>query len=192
MNDEVQRLLDAGLAVMRRHGTDRSPSVAEIVAAAGLSNDAFYRAFPSKDELILAVLDAGAGRTRTYLSHQMGKHDDPADQIRAWVTGLMAQAGKQPVADETRAVLWNAHRISDDTRRRAGAREVLGQLLEAPLRRLGSPDPERDAVLVAAGCMARLEDFLWDRRRPARADVDHIVEFVLASVAGRKQSGRSA
>jgi len=61
MNDEVQRLLDAGLVAMRRHGTVRSPSVAEIVAEAGLSNDAFYRVFASKDELVLAVLDAGAG-----------------------------------------------------------------------------------------------------------------------------------
>jgi len=37
--------------------------------------------------------------------------------------------------------------------------------------------------------MTRLEDFLWSRRRPARADVDHVVEFVLASVAGRKGTG---
>ena len=48
---EVRRLLDAGLEVMRRCGTTSRPRVADIVAAAGLSNDAFYRHFPSKDAL---------------------------------------------------------------------------------------------------------------------------------------------
>jgi len=87
---------------------------------------------------------------RTYLAHLMAKHDDPAQQLRAWATGLMAQASDPTVADETRAVLWNAQRISDDTRRRASAREILGQLLEEPLAGLGSPDPTRDALLIAS------------------------------------------
>src|SRR2546428_1608 len=45
---EVRRLLDAGLDVMRACGTASRPRVSDIVAAAGLSNDAFYRHFASK------------------------------------------------------------------------------------------------------------------------------------------------
>ena len=53
--EEVRRLLDAALAVMRAGGPDARARVADIVAAAGLSNDAFYRHFPSKDALVAAA-----------------------------------------------------------------------------------------------------------------------------------------
>ena len=50
---EVRRLLDAGFEVMRRTG-NVNPRVSEIVRDAGLSNQAFYRHFASKDELLVA------------------------------------------------------------------------------------------------------------------------------------------
>jgi hypothetical protein len=54
--EEVQRLLDAGLALMVE-GQD-APRVADIVRRSGLSNQAFYRHFASKDELIVAVVES--------------------------------------------------------------------------------------------------------------------------------------
>ena len=65
--DEAQRLMDAGLAVMERNGTTRRPTVSEIVREAGLSNQAFYRHFASKDDLVAAIVDAGARRLVGYL-----------------------------------------------------------------------------------------------------------------------------
>ena len=53
---EVRRLLDAALTVMRERGTTSRPRVADIVGAAGLSNDAFYRHFSSKDALVTAKM----------------------------------------------------------------------------------------------------------------------------------------
>src|SRR6476620_1080023 len=70
---EVRRLLDAGREVMRRNGTSGRARVADIVAAAGLSNEAFYRHFASKDALVAAILDDGALRLRSYLEHQIAK-----------------------------------------------------------------------------------------------------------------------
>src|SRR5215813_1575546 len=90
--DEVRRLLDAGLDVMRRCGTTSHPRVADIVAAAGLSNDAFYRYFPSKDALVGALLDDGANRLQGYLAHQMEKERTPEAQVRRWVEGVLSQA----------------------------------------------------------------------------------------------------
>jgi hypothetical protein len=51
---EVRRLLDAALEVMRRRGTASHSRVADVVRAAGLSNEDFYRHFPSKDALVTA------------------------------------------------------------------------------------------------------------------------------------------
>src|SRR5215207_1192033 len=105
---EVRRLLDAGLAVMRRCGTTSRPRVSDVVAAAGLSNDAFYRHFPSKDALVAAILEDGAERLRSYLAHQMAKEALPEGKVRRWVQGVLAQAADPDIAASTRAVLRNA------------------------------------------------------------------------------------
>src|SRR2546426_5260521 len=70
---EVRRLLDAGLDVMRTCGTASRPRVSDIVAAAGLSNDAFYRHFASKDALVAAILEDGAERLTGDLTHPLAK-----------------------------------------------------------------------------------------------------------------------
>ncbi len=111
--NEVRRLLDAGLDVMRRCGTTSSPRVSDIVAAAGLSNDAFYRHFASKDALVAAIIEDGAARLASYLHHQMAKTSTPEMSVRRWVEGVMSQAADDDIAATTRAVLWNGGRISD-------------------------------------------------------------------------------
>ena len=89
---EVRRLLDAALEVMGRCGTSSRPRVADIVAAAGLSNEAFYRHFRSKDALVTAILEDGGERLRSYLAHQLAKEPTPEAQVRRWVEGVLAQA----------------------------------------------------------------------------------------------------
>src|SRR4051794_29513958 len=86
---EVRRLLDAALDLMREAGTASSPRVADIVAAAGLSNDAFYRHFPSKEALVAALIEDGAARLQSYLAHQMTKESTPEGKVRRWVQGVM-------------------------------------------------------------------------------------------------------
>ena len=50
--DEVERLLDAALQVMRERDT-ANPSVTDILTVSGLSTSAFYRHFPTKDDLLV-------------------------------------------------------------------------------------------------------------------------------------------
>src|SRR5207253_635888 len=103
----------AGLEVMRARGTDGRPRVADIVAAAGLSNDAFYRHFPSKEALVNAIIEDGAERLRGYLAHQMDKAPTPELKVRRWVEGVLAQAADDELASATLAVLWNAGGVGD-------------------------------------------------------------------------------
>jgi AraC-like DNA-binding protein len=58
---EVGRIIDATYRVFERTGTF-DPRVREILSEAGLSTQAFYRHFASKDELLLVVLDDGRHR----------------------------------------------------------------------------------------------------------------------------------
>jgi AcrR family transcriptional regulator len=184
--DEVRRLIDAGMAVIVQSGTTASPRVADIVRAAGLSNDAFYRHFASKEELVSAIVEAGAERLAGYLAHQMTKGVDPADQLRRWIEGIMSQASDPVVAEQTRAVLWNGSRIGDHARRSTDmAYEPLTALIHQQLLALGSTDPARDSAAIGQAVMGRMEDFLWQRTSPESADVEHLVRFCLGAVAGR-------
>ena len=172
-SNEVRRLLDAGREVMGRHGTARKPRVADIVAAAGLSNDAFYRHFSSKDELVAAILEDGTVRLRSYLAHQMGKADGPESKVHRWVEGILSQAMDADIAATTLAVLWNAGGAAAGPGR-SSANAPLATLLVEPFADLGHDDPELDATLAAHAVVGRLADHLWAGTRPTAAEVDHI------------------
>jgi AcrR family transcriptional regulator len=179
--DEVRRLLDAGLEVMARCGTTSRPRVADIVEAAGLSNDAFYRHFRSKDALVAAILDDGAQRLHGYLAHQMAKATTPEDRVRRWVAGVLSQADPG-IAATTLAVLWNGGSAVDGTAAgRHFASAALADLLEGPLTELGSPDPALDASLATHATLGKLADHLWQGATPTDADVDRITRFCLAT-----------
>lgn len=177
---EVRRLLDAGLALMRERGTSSTPRVADIVAAAGLSNEAFYRHFASKDALVTAILEDGAERLRSYLDHQMAKEDTAAGKVRRWVEGVLDQAVDPEIAATTLAVLWNAGGASSGQSAMTGA---LGSLLREPFAELGSRDPDLDARLAAHAVVGSLSWWLESGAAPTPAEVEHAVRFCLGGIS---------
>ncbi len=186
---EVRRLIDAGRAVMRRCGTDSRPRVADIVAEAGLSNEGFYRHFASKDALVAAILDDGTERLLSYLAHQMAKEPTAAGKVRRWVEGVLSQAADEEIAATTLAVLWNAASLGRTlTVPHTSTSARLSTLLREPFAELHSEDPELDAELVAHAVVGRLDDLLWGRRTPSRAETDRLVGFSLAACVA--DSGR--
>lgn len=191
-SDEVQRLLDAGLAVMARSGTSASPRVADIVSEAQVSNDAFYRHFSSKEDLVLAVAEAGAERLVSYVSHQMSKHPDPHRQITTWVSCIMQQAADPSIAEPTRAVLWNAASVSDRSRSdKNDAYADLAEILIEPLTGCGSNDPRRDADAITATVFTLLQRFLRDRVEPSQDDINHLISYCLAAIGADKRTLRN-
>ena len=188
---EVRRLLDAALEVMRQRGTSSRPRVADIVAAAGLSNDAFYRHFPSKDALVAALLEDGAERLARYVAHQMSKEPTPEGKVRRWVESVLAQS-RPEIASASLAVLWNGGSFSDG--RAAGrhpASSLLAPLLHGPFAELGSTSPERDALLVAHAALGVLSDHMWARTTATPAEAEHIVEFALRAITPRRDEAQA-
>lgn len=178
----MRRLLDAALAVMQRYGTTSRPRVADIVTEAGLSNDAFYRHFPSKDALVGALLEDGAERLHGYLEHQMAKERTPEAKVRRWVDGVLAQA-EPAIAATTLAVLFNAGGAEQgQAAGRHFASAPLSTLLQEPLAQLGSREPALDAALLAHAALGRLSDHLWQRTRPAAKERTRITELFLTAV----------
>ncbi|HEX3796848.1 MAG TPA: TetR/AcrR family transcriptional regulator [Acidimicrobiales bacterium] len=181
---EVRRLLDAALELMGQGGTSTRPRVADIVAASGLSNDAFYRHFKSKEDLVAAILEDGAERLRSYLAHQMAKSPTPEDQVRRWVKGVLAQADPD-IAATTLAVLWNGSTAGGGVAAgRHFASTPLASLLSQPFAALGSDAPELHAALAAHATLGMLSDYLWRHEVPTRADIDQITAFCLRPATG--------
>jgi AcrR family transcriptional regulator len=87
---EVERLVRAAFTIIEKTG-GLDPKVSDILAEAGLSNQAFYRHFRSKHELLVAVLDEGIRRLANYLSARMATAAEPSTAIREWVRGMAAQ-----------------------------------------------------------------------------------------------------
>jgi len=177
--DEVRRLLDAALAIMGKHGTTARARVADIVAAAGVSNDTFYRHFSSKDALVVALLEDGTDRLASYVAHQMSKESTSERKVRRWVEGVLSQTSAEAAAT-TLAVLWNGSSIGTGvTAGRHNASVPLAALLHEPFGALGSVDPETDASLVAHATLGKVADHLWARTRPSRTETEHITRFCL-------------
>ncbi len=101
---------------------------------AGLSNQAFYRHFRGKDELLVAILDDGQRQLLTYLERRMAGAEPGAARVRAWVGGVMEQARNPDAAENTRPFAINNARARRPVPRRGGA---LARAPRAPAARRG-------------------------------------------------------
>lgn len=186
--DEVNRLVDATYRVVERTGTF-DPTVREILRESGLSNQAFYRHFRSKDELLVALLDDGRRRMGHYLERRIAAAPDVPGKIRAWVEGVLVQAADPAIAVRTRPFLAHQDRLAElfpDEHRSSG--EALTAPLEAVLRAAYADLPaeedgvERDvaadALTLARLTLACVQDHLRTRTAPSRRETDHLVRFV--------------
>jgi AcrR family transcriptional regulator len=193
---ERELLMQAALVVMREH-PDRSPRVSDIVAGAGLSNNAFYRHFRSKDDLVLAMLDDGRRTMLGYLEHVMAAEPTGVGKVRRWIEGMMAQAVDPDAAAATRTVHVNAARVDGGIGAKGRRAEAdLRALLESALRDTASRDPVRDAYVVFHAVVACMTDFLGRCAVPTPDDVAHLAAFCIgglgADAVAHSEAGRGA
>jgi AcrR family transcriptional regulator len=184
--EEVQRLIDATYAVVRRTG-NVDPRVSDIVREAGSSNQAFYRHFRSKDELLSAILADGRQRLVGYLEHRMAQTESPLGRVRAWIEGVLAQAANAEAAERTRPFAVHGDRLADQfPAEQQASVAALTTLLEAAIAdaaAAGELPPDTDAARGARAVyhltVGQMHRFLIDRTRPPRRDTEHLVGFAL-------------
>lgn len=177
---EVRRLIDAAFSVMRSTG-DIDPQVRDIVKTAGLSNQAFYRHFASKDALLLAVLADGQRQLVDYLRSRVASTGDAEEQLRRWIEGMVAQARNPEAAEATRPFAINGARLADRYPADLAAThaELLGTLAPS-VRALGGSD--QDAAFVCELALNHMNDAIIHRRLPQPEEVQRLVAFCLAGV----------
>jgi AcrR family transcriptional regulator len=189
--DEVGRIIDATYRVFERTGTF-DPRMREILAEAGLSTQAFYRHFASKDELLLVVLDDGRHRLTEHLRRRMDKVEPGLARVQAWIEGVLAQAADTAASARTRPFVMNVfhlmaqypdecHRsitslldLLDDALREADDR---GQLERSP-----SAGDARSIYQLAFGPM---EVHVVLGTKPSPTEVTEIVAFAFRAIGAR-------
>jgi AcrR family transcriptional regulator len=194
--DEVERLLRAGYAVMSRTQSV-SPRVSDIVRESGLSNQAFYRHFRSRDELLLALLASGRQSLVEYVRHGMAKERSPAGQVRRWVEGILAQAADAGAAEATRPFarnrLYLASQFPDEVQRADDElRALVWPALSAGKATGEWPavQPDRDSLALYQLVMGTMQAWLLAEFTPGAADITHIVQFALAGLDRSRRGGR--
>ena len=185
--DEVERIVAATYEVIERTGS-LDPTMRDILRQSGISTQAFYRHFRSKDELLLALLDDGRRRLSSYLGHQMAKADSAEGKLRAWIEGVMAQASDAAAAAKTRPFLANLDRLAEQyPRDQQASVDLLISLVEGALRMQRPAIPPArvrlDANAIYHLAIGTMHQHIRDHTRPTAAEVEQVIEFSLAAVA---------
>jgi AcrR family transcriptional regulator len=185
--DEVQRIVQATYQVIEQTGS-LDPTMRDILRQSGISTQAFYRHFRSKDELLLALLDDGRRQLSGYLAHRMAKAATPEGKVRAWIDGVLAQAGDLSAAARTRPFLANLDRLTEQyPAEQKESVELLIRLLEEALATAepgASPARiRRDSVAIYHLAIGTMHQHIRDRTRPGPDDIEHVIQFSLAAVA---------
>lgn len=192
---EIERLISAAFRVIGRTG-QLEPKVSDILTEAGLSNQAFYRHFRSKRELLVAVLDEGIRGLAGYLAARMGAAATPELAIREWLRGMAAQAQDPSGADASRPFALARGRLAEAFPAEVARSESQ---LTAPLRaaleeaqasgRLPDAQPDLDSEALYHLMMGWVEARLVEGRIPRAAEIARLEAFVMAGLGSGPPSG---
>lgn len=182
---EMRRIVETTFSLIERTGS-LDPSMREILAEAGLSTQAFYRYFSSKDELMLALLDEGRRRLVDTLQRRMARSDDAPAQVRAWIEGVVAQAANTTAAARTRPWVLSEQRLAElFPQEHQASVELLVGLLGEPVSRLQGKGKRRAAgddtapMLIYELTFAVLRGHLVAGTKPDADESNALVAFCL-------------
>jgi AcrR family transcriptional regulator len=185
----VRRLVDAALILIQRTG-ELEPRVSEIVREAGLHNQAFYRHFRSKHELLVAVLDEGIRGLAGYLARRMASEASPRARVRVWLQGILEQAIDPRGAEATRPFAVARGRLADafPEEVRESERQLTRLVREAIAEGVAQgdfpgADPGRDAETLYLLAMGWVEHRLTDVDPAAPEDARALETFALAGLS---------
>ena len=95
-------IIDAALTCFADDGFDRATTAA-ICRAAGIGSGTFFHYFPTKLDVLLAILEVGTAETTAWFAAQQGR-SDPAGVIADYVVHAAAEFADPRVAGFVKAV----------------------------------------------------------------------------------------
>jgi AcrR family transcriptional regulator len=181
----AERIQSAAKELFYRHGI-RATGVEEVCRVADATKMSLYRAFPSKDALVAAILEDDAACREAWFARVTESAPDPVGKLRALIDGL-AEKVQEPECRGCAMLLAQAEfpDPSHPTHQLVAAfkRRARGSVAELA-REAGAADPE-----VLAGTLAMLIDGAWASLAylggaKAAAVLRHGAEVVLRDALG--------
>jgi AcrR family transcriptional regulator len=166
-------------------------TVAQIAARADVSLKAFYRCFPGKDELLLALLEDDSRLGAQILERRVAAETDARERLHAYVVGVF-ELLTDPAALGYAGVLVREHRrLSEEhpDELDAALASIVGVLVDeiraaAAAGAIAANDPARDAHLTFALVLTGIHDVTLGRVAPLDA-ATHVWQFVWRGLGGR-------
>jgi TetR/AcrR family transcriptional regulator len=165
-------------------------TIQQLVEEAGVALQTFYRYFPSKDQLLLAVLERYIRESCEVIEAAARDYDNPVDRLHFYVTwplGLL-RAGNSAEAKVTTREHYRLHQIDPDAV--AHATSAYTRLISDALQDtkasgvLHPADCARAAWLVTQLVMATFHYYAFAELGPdADAEIESLWRFCLAAVS---------
>jgi AcrR family transcriptional regulator len=192
-SEERARLIRAAWTVVRRSGFD-GVKVQLVMKEAGLSARTFYRHFPDKDSLLIALIEDEYGAASRRLRQAVADApDEPAAQVAAWIREMLLAADDPARAPRTR--LFSSYHLLMG--RFPGVLIRSTQMILDPLENsirqgqergeFGGDDPHPDAQQVGRLAAGALTEYLAGAGESPEIEVliDSTARFALRALRGR-------
>lgn len=186
--DHRRRLVEATLVLIGATGTS-SPPVEMILRRSGLSRQALYRCFGSKDRLVASVVTEGRRLLADYLAARLSHAPTPEAKLRSWIEGVMRQAKDPEAARRIRPFVAGARQtgLTDPSYFAETEQLLCGPLCDVIT--LGtvdgtwvSCDPAADAVIIYDLVIGSLQRHLLLNQAPSPAAIALLIDFALRAL----------
>ncbi|TRW80941.1 TetR/AcrR family transcriptional regulator [Mycolicibacterium sp. 018/SC-01/001] len=162
-------LLDAALEAFREQGV--TASLDEVAKAAGVGPGTLYRHFPSRDHLVLAVIDEGLAGLAEFGTTLL-EESDPVQALLTWLASFVEQGTVFTGLAGTLVAPANAGVDSTCQRNQLSGRALVQRAIDAGLLR---DDVEPGDVIDMAGAI------MWIGEQPVRdpAQRDRLLRILI-------------
>jgi AcrR family transcriptional regulator len=188
---DVERM-ERCVAAARELATETASAsftVAQIASRAGLSLKSFYRCFPGKDELLLALLEDDSQRGARVLAQRIAHHPSGEAALHACVREifvLTAQSGQLGYA----SVLSSEHRRLSEhypLELRVALAPIVELLAVHIAAATGTDDPRRDAETMFRLILQGIDDVVVGRVRDSDEQAEYLWGFCWGGLAHGRQ-----
>jgi AcrR family transcriptional regulator len=186
--ERMERCVAAARELATETGS-ASFTVAQIASRAGLSLKSFYRCFPGKDELLLALLEDDSHRGARELAQRIGEHESSEAALHACVTELFvltAHSGQLGYA----SVLVREHRRLSEHHPHE-LRVALAPLVELLAEHIAAAtdtdDPRRDAETMFRLILAGIDDVVVGRVTDSDEQAEYLWRFCWGGLTHGRQ-----
>jgi AcrR family transcriptional regulator len=180
LDERPERLVGAARDLANETGSSAF-TVAQVAARANLSLKSFYRCFPGKDDLLIALLAEESVVGATMFEQLVADRPDP---LRVFAEQLFALATLRPYAGYAGVLVREYRRLVEHQPDEIHA--ALAPITDVIARRIHSDDPPRDAQTVFGVLIDGFHDVVLGRVDDVHAHAEYLYQFCAFGLAGAR------